>query len=109
MALISGVSLSASKVFPAPTLIFAKRYMNSVSDGIGRAELQDEVHDVEKLKRGLLFFGGDRLDEINRRCGLRCGCPEERRQGLNLVTGLNFLYVLDIGGIKQLSAKDNDD
>jgi len=44
---------------------------------VRRAELQNEVEDVEELQRGLLICRRERLNEINDRCGFWCGCAQE--------------------------------
>ena len=51
---------------------------------IGRAELQDEVQDVEELERGLFFVRRERLDEIDRRRGLGRGWPRNAESGCTL-------------------------
>ena len=46
---------------------------------IGRAELQDEIQDVEELERFPLVLGRKRLDEVDCRRGGRRGLAEECR------------------------------
>ncbi len=60
------------------------RHEFGFSDGIGRAELQDEVQDVEELQRGLLFCWRQRLDEVNGRRGLGRGVPRKAESGCAL-------------------------
>ena len=50
-----------SNVLPAPTPILAKRAMQRRLGRIGRAELQDEIQDVEEVERGAFSFGRQRL------------------------------------------------
>src|SRR5258708_19252509 len=74
-----------------------------------RAKSQDEVQDVEELRRGLRFRRREGLDEINDGRGFWCGGAKERRQRLCLVTGLHFLHVVEVARIEQLRAIDSED
>src|SRR5207253_1404948 len=67
-----------------------------------RAELQDEVQDVEELRRGLLFCRCQRLDEINGRGGLGCRLAQKRGEWLNLVAGLDLPHVFDVTRVEEL-------
>src|ERR1700677_1558949 len=53
----------------------------------GGANLQDEVQDVEELRRRPLLRWRKRLDEIDGWCGLRRSLSEKRRERLHLVAG----------------------
>ena len=81
---ISGESALASNVLPAPMPIFAKRAISAFSDGCGRAELQDEIQDVEELERGALLLGRERLDEVDGRRGGGAGLPRNSDSGWTL-------------------------
>src|SRR5207237_2303638 len=63
-----------------------------------------EVQDIEELRRVFLFRGRQRLDEINGRCGLRCGPAEKRGERLYLVAGLDLFHIVDIAWIEELRA-----
>src|SRR5439155_20769815 len=69
-----------------------------------RAELQDEVQDVEELRRGLLFCRRERLDEINGGCGRRCGLAEKRRERLHLVACLDLSHIVHVTRVEELRA-----
>jgi hypothetical protein len=60
--------------------------------GDRRAELQHEVQDVEELRRGLLFCGRKRLDEINSRCRFGRRLAEKRGERLHFIANLDLLH-----------------
>ena len=69
---------------------------------VSGAELEDEVQDIEEFGRGLLRLGRERLDKIDRWCGLGCSLSEKLRQWLHLVAGLDLLHVVYVARIEQL-------
>ena len=75
---------------------------------IRRAESEHEIEDAEKLRRGSLRLGAQRLDEVDR--GRRRGrrLAEELRQRLDLVPGLDFLDVVDVVGTEKLGPVEDE-
>lgn len=68
--------------------------------GMGQAELQSEVEDVEEFQGTLLLVGGERLDEIDRRCRLGCGFPEKGEERLQFVAGLDLFDVVEVAWVE---------
>ena len=75
---------------------------------IGRAELQHEIQDAEKIERGALRIRRQRLWEIDGRRRRRRRPAEELRQGLDFVARLDFLHVIDVAGIEELGADEQE-
>src|SRR5580698_699560 len=70
----------------------------------GRADPQDEVQDVEELRRCSLLRWCKRLYEINSRSGVGRGLAEKGRERLHLVARLHLLHIVEVGWVKELRA-----
>ena len=75
---------------------------------IRRAEPEHEIEDVEKLGRGSLRLGAQRLDEVDRRRRGGRRLAEELRQRLDLVPSLDFLDVVDVVGTEKLRPVEDE-
>ena len=75
---------------------------------IGRAELQDEIQEAEKIERGAFRIRRQRLWEIDGGRGRRRRPAEKLRQGLDFVARLNPLHVVDVAGIEELRADEQE-
>src|ERR1700733_11164790 len=70
----------------------------------GGADPQDEVQDIEELRRCSLLRWCKRLYEINSRSGIGRGPAEKGRERLHLVARLHLLHIVEVGRVKELRA-----
>src|SRR5262245_28814030 len=71
-----------------------------------RTESQDKVQQAKELRRQPFFRRAERLQKIDCRDNRRW-FAKELRQSLNLVPGLDFFDVVDIGRTEQLRSIEN--
>src|SRR6202035_1398418 len=75
---------------------------------IGRTELQHEIQHAEEIERSALRVCRQRLWEIDGGRGHRRRPAEKLRQGLDPVARLDLLHVVDVAGIEELSADEQE-
>ena len=75
---------------------------------IGRAELQHEIQDAEEIERGAFRIRRQRFWEIDGGRRRRRRPAEELRQGLDPVARLDLLHVVDVAGIEELRADEQE-
>jgi len=88
---ISGESLLASKVLPAPTPDFCEARHQCLLGRHRRAELQHEIQNVENCGEVFSSAGVSGLMKSTAGPALGAGWPRKRGERLHLVAGLDLL------------------
>src|SRR5450755_1496768 len=105
-AVVSGDKAATSKGLPGAMPISANFVRMAFSlTGVGQ-NCKNKVRYVKKNQRRLHFRWKQRLHPINGRCSRWRRLAEKCGKRLHFVLGLNFLNVMEIGGIEELRASD---